>query len=67
MITDSLFKTEGAARYLGLGKSTMAKFRITGGGPRFIKMGAAVRYRRADLDAWAAERSRRSTSEAARA
>jgi hypothetical protein len=32
--------------------STLAKLRVIGGGPLFLKFGARVRYRREDLDAW---------------
>lgn len=43
-----------AGEYLGLSASHLNKLRSTGGGPAFCDFGAkAVRYRRADLDAWA--------------
>lgn len=51
MITDVLTTTE-AAQYVRLGKPTLERFRITGKGPSFCKLGGAVRYRRADLDEW---------------
>ncbi len=44
--------TVEAAEYLGLGKSTLDKLRVTGGGPAFIKIGKRVVYDPADLDAW---------------
>jgi excisionase family DNA binding protein len=44
--------TSEAAQYLRLGKPTLDRFRITGEGPNFCKLGGAVRYRRADLDNW---------------
>ncbi len=44
--------TSEAAQYLRLGKPTLDRFRITGEGPSFCKLGGAVRYRRADLDEW---------------
>jgi hypothetical protein len=43
------------------------KLRTYGGGPRYAKLGAVVVYDPADLDAWAAERKVRSTSEPVRA
>src|SRR5262249_14404407 len=55
--------TRGAAAYLTCSKSYLEKVRLTGGGPRFIKIGKAVRYRFADLDAFAEGRSHASTSE----
>lgn len=63
--TESLLSTEEAARRLGVSSSTLAKARLTGAGPRFVKIGASVRYRACDLDAFAADRVRSSTSECA--
>lgn len=48
-----ILRTPGAAEYLGLAESTLEKMRITGVGPRFIRLGGrAVGYDRQDLDAW---------------
>lgn len=58
-----IFNTSEAARYVGLGKPTLERFRVSGGGPVYIKLGGAVRYRQADLDAWLESRVTRSTSE----
>ena len=44
--------TEQAAQYLALSTSTLNKWRCYGTGPKFLKLGRAVRYRRLDLDAW---------------
>jgi predicted DNA-binding transcriptional regulator AlpA len=42
-----------AAHYLGLSESKLAKFRWTGGGPPFIRLGGrAVGYCLDDLDLW---------------
>ena len=57
--------TSAAAKYLGLGKSTLDKLRVTGGGPPFIKFGKRVVYDPDDLDAWSARHKRTSTSESA--
>lgn len=62
-MTAATLKTESAAEYVGLGKSTLDKLRTTGGGPRYLKLGRAVRYRTADLDAWLAASLKSSTSE----
>lgn len=51
-----------AARYVRLGKPTLERFRLTGAGPVYAKLGGAVRYRRADLDAWLESRLVASTS-----
>ena len=56
-------RTPEAAKYLGLSKSTLEKYRLTGGGPRYAKLGKIVTYDPAELDAWADARTRTSTSE----
>lgn len=55
--------TQGAANYLGLAESTLEKARVSGTGPKYLKLGRAVRYRIADLNEWLAERVVSSTSE----
>jgi predicted DNA-binding transcriptional regulator AlpA len=44
-------------------KSTARKQRVTGCGPRFVKIGRSVRYRRGDVLDWLESRTVRSTSE----
>ena len=45
-------------------ESTLAKMRMRGDGPPFVKLGARlIGYYEHDLDAWAASRRRQSTSE----
>ena len=48
------YNDEQAAYYLGISKSTLAKFRMTknGNGPAYLKLGRSVRYLKEDLDAW---------------
>jgi predicted DNA-binding transcriptional regulator AlpA len=62
-----LIKTPAAAEYLGVSVAFLEKRRVYGDGPRFVKLGRAVAYRRADLDVWIETRTRRSTSEEAAA
>jgi excisionase family DNA binding protein len=57
------YDTHEAAPRTGLSASTLRKLRLTGGGPRFMKLGRAVRYREQDLDAWLNARTVQSTSE----
>ncbi len=59
--------THEAARRTGLASSTLRKLRLTGEGPRFMKLGRAVRYREDELNAWLAARTIGSTSEQAAA
>ena len=60
-----LIDTSGAAKLLGLAPITLAKLRLTGGGPPYVQLGRAVRYKPAEVMAWAEARARRSTSDAA--
>lgn len=64
-MTTDILNTKEAANYVRLGKPTLERFRISGGGPRYCKLGGAVRYRKADLDAWLESRLVQSTSEEA--
>ena len=53
-----------AAALLGLSPSTLAKMRIRGEGPPFLKVGRrALVYDPADLEEWLATRRRTSTSD----
>lgn len=47
-----LLDTKQAASYVGLANQTLNERRVKGGGPKFCKIGRAVRYKREDLDAW---------------
>ena len=61
---DKLLTTEQAAAVLGFHPSYLAKARLNGAGPKYLKIGArAVRYRRADIDVWLADKARNSTSD----
>ena len=55
--------TREAAAFLGLSPRTLDRYRVTGQGPAFHKFGTRVRYARTDLEDWAAERRRTSTSD----
>jgi predicted DNA-binding transcriptional regulator AlpA len=69
MLDDQKYLTtrEAAAR-IKLGKSTLERMRVEGTGPTFIRATAKrIVYRLADLDAYLAERCRRSTAEPDRA
>ncbi|HEX7006466.1 MAG TPA: helix-turn-helix domain-containing protein [Alphaproteobacteria bacterium] len=53
-----------AATFLGLATSTLNRWRSEGCGPRYVRLsGRAIGYRRSDLEAWLADRVRRSTSD----
>jgi len=53
-----------AARLLGLSKKTLQKFRLTGEGPRYVRVSTrCIRYRIIDLRAWQESKLVSSTSE----
>jgi len=54
-------KDKAAGEVLGFAPVTLQEWRREGKGPPFVRLGRSVRYRRADLDAWAEKNLRRST------
>jgi hypothetical protein len=53
----TLLSQRGAATLLALSERTLERLRVNGGGPRFIKVGASVRYQQEALERWVARRS----------
>lgn len=64
---EDLLDTKQAAKFVGLSESTLNQYRVSGRGPRFIRLGGSrlVRYDRRELETWARSDQRLSTSEAA--
>jgi predicted DNA-binding transcriptional regulator AlpA len=58
-----LLRETEAAPILGIEVATLRRWRWAGKGPSFRKIGAAVRYDPADLDAFIAAAKRTSTSD----
>ena len=59
-----VLRTTEAARYLGLSQSTLAKMRLRGDGPPYLKSGKRiVVYDVDDLDSYLLGRKRKSTSD----
>jgi excisionase family DNA binding protein len=56
-------RTREAAALLGLQPTTLEAWRTRGGGPSFLKLGKAVRYRTSDLEKFIESRLRNNTSE----
>jgi Helix-turn-helix domain len=48
---DQKFSRPEAARYLEISARTLEGWAVRGGGPRMLKLGSRVIYRRRDLDA----------------
>jgi len=63
MTTTNAMNADEAARFLGINPGTLAKWRVTGTGPDFVKAGRRVTYLKTDLEGWQATRRRRSTSD----
>jgi predicted DNA-binding transcriptional regulator AlpA len=60
-----MLRVPAAAAYLGLAESTLAKMRVRGDGPEYIRAGRkAVLYDPNDLNAWLTKNKRTSTSDA---
>ena len=57
-----LLTPKQAARHLNLSESWLAKRRVNGDGPPYIKLGGAVRYAEASLQQWMKGEQRTSTS-----
>lgn len=51
-----------AATFLSVSKSYLAKLRLSGEGPKYIKLGKAVRYREDALLSWQSAHERVSTT-----
>ena len=63
---DSLLTEIQSAQLLNLSTRTLQTWRLRGGGPRFVKAGRAVRYRRRDLLQWIEQATISSTSQEVR-
>ena len=59
----ALLNETEAARILAMQVTTLRRWRWAGKGPRFVKVGAAVRYDPADLTAFIEAGRRNSTSD----
>jgi hypothetical protein len=57
------FDTPAAARRLGVSPRTLVDYRSRGGGPKWVRIARAVRYRADWLDQWADDKAVTSTSQ----
>jgi predicted DNA-binding transcriptional regulator AlpA len=60
---ERLLTTKDADNLLRLSQSWLAKARMQGNGPPYVKLGRAIRYREGTLVQWLRSRQRLSTSE----
>lgn len=59
----NLLNVTEAAASLALSPKTLANWRVSGGGPRFCKIGGRIAYRKADLQAFLEANLKVSTSD----
>jgi excisionase family DNA binding protein len=59
-----MFTPAEAATYLKYPEETLRRWRSLGTGPKYIKAGRHIRYRKASLDRWVEEREREGTARA---
>jgi hypothetical protein len=63
-MSDQVFMTpEEASAFLKISKSALAKLRLTGDGPRYLKAIRRITYRKTDLVSWIEAKAFVSTSE----
>ena len=63
MQQETFLDTRAAANYLNLKPATLEAWRTRGGGPRYVRLGTAIRYRLSDIEAYVEARTEASTSQ----
>lgn len=63
MKDDIVLTRAQAAALLTISPRTLEKWAVSGGGPRFIRLGARVGYLRSTVIAWAEAQQRNTTSD----
>jgi predicted DNA-binding transcriptional regulator AlpA len=53
---ESLLKEHDVARITGLSVASVRRWRLLRQGPRYLKLGSAVRYRAEDITSWLGSR-----------
>ena len=59
----TLLSAREAAALLHLSERTLERFRVSGAGPKFVRLGRSIRYPLTDIEAFIAARIVGSTSE----
>ena len=60
---EQLYNEKETAKLLSLSVKTLQRYRYTGGGPIYIKLGKSVRYKESDIEKYVSERIRYITTE----
>ncbi|TLM87227.1 helix-turn-helix domain-containing protein [Pseudarthrobacter sp. NamE5] len=63
-MTSELMDSIELGRRLGKSSAALANWRYLGLGPKFVKVGKAVRYRVSDVETWLQEQTRQQTGAA---
>lgn len=63
-MTSELMNSAELGQRLGKSAAALANWRYLGLGPRFIKVGKAVRYRASDVEEWLSQQTRQQTGAA---
>ena len=58
-----LLTPKQTAKHYGFGVSTLAKWRVQGGGPEYLKIGAKIMYPQRAFEAWLDSKKVASTSQ----
>ena len=67
-VVDDILDERATGIYLGgtrrpISPRTLQRWRQTGRGPLFVRLGSQIRYRKADLESWLASRTAQSTAD----
>ena len=60
---EQLYNEKETAKLLSLSVKTLQRYRYTGGGPIYVKLGKSVRYKESDIEKYVSERTRYITTE----
>ena len=60
---EQLYNEKETAKLLSMSVKTLQRYRYTGGGPIYVKLGKSVRYKESDIEKYVSERTRYITTE----
>ena len=60
---EQLYNEKETAKLLSLSVKTLQRYRYTGGGPIYVKLGKSVRYKESDIAKYVSVRTRNITTE----
>lgn len=60
---EQLYNEKETAKLLSMSVKTLQRYRYTGGGPIYVKLGKSVRYKESDIAKYVSERTRYITTE----